>query len=256
MKKTLSRSDLAPYVVIEGNNGAQIKPLFPHPSAEVRELNPELKAAYEKLEAQNAKAVALGAEERALIKRRVELRRSRSAAELYDQDLDDELTRNLARIDRDRTVIGRKAKQLALDYLELVEANRANTTTQARAAALALEAHLEAAEAFAKLESALQRRDLYYDGAGAPSVWKHHTYMSRLSHNDGDFARAHHMMSREVSEFPVEDTRTVADGGSVPSLQEYQSLSRAAYGKSVAEGKAAGRNRDKAREIAARNAAN
>lgn len=216
---TIPRSAIAADVI---TNGGQASINATHPAAEVRALTPAIAQAYAAFEAQNAAALPLRADRHRIARELTALRESKHPAREYDQTLDDELAREVARLDAALTRNEVAAKKLAVDYLiAVVENPRADEARQA-AAKLALEAHEAAVAALAALEEALARRDVFYRSAGAPAVWRHHSETLRVQHNAGQVRHAHELLAREANEFPVHDVATVADGGEVMTLAQLQ----------------------------------
>ncbi|MGO4230424.1 hypothetical protein AB4Y72_16370 [Arthrobacter sp. YAF34] len=225
-----------------------------HPSAEIRALSPAIAKAYAAFEAANAAAAPLKADRQRLRRDLKALRDGKHPAKEYDQALDDELGRELARLDAALTRNANAARKLAVDYLLAVIENPRRDEARQDAAKLALAAHEDAVAALAALEDALARREKFYGGAGRPAEWKHHTHTLDVAHRQGRIRQSHELLAREVAEFPAGDVQTLADGGTVPTLAELQAAAERAEAERVASMKAAARARDRRRDIAEENA--
>lgn len=221
----ITRTDIARDVV--ASNGTAVI-TAPHPSAEVRALTPAIAKAYAAFEAQNAAAEPLRADRQRIARELKALRDSKHPAREYDQTLDDELAREIARIDVALTANEKAAKKLAVDYLLAVVTNPKADETRQSAAKLALKAHEDAVAALAALEDALSRREVFYTSAGSPAEWKHHRTTLRVQHGEGRLRQSHELLGREVREFPAGDVQTVADGGEVKTLAQLQDAARQA----------------------------
>lgn len=226
----ITRSEIARDVV--ASNGAAVITAT-HPSAEVRALTPAIAKAYAAFEAQNAAAEPLQADRQRIARELKELRDAKHPAREYDQTRDDELAREIARIDVALTANEKAAKKLAVDYLLAVVTNPRADETRQSAAKLALKAHEDAVAALAALEDALSRRDVFYASAGSPADWKHHRSTLRVQHSEGRLRQSHELLAREVSDFPAGDVQTVADGGEVKTLAELQDAARRAAKEAV-----------------------
>lgn len=246
----LTRAQIAHDVV---TNGGQAEIKATHPSAQVRALTPAIEKAYAAFENQNAAALPLRADRQRIARELKELRDSKHPARAYDQTLDDELAREVAKLDVALTANANKAKKLAVDYLVAVVNNPRADEARQHSAKLALKAHEETVAALAALEDALARREVYYSSAGRPAEWKHHRQTLRRQHSEGRFLQAHEILGREVADFPAGDVQTLADGGEVLTLAQLQSAQRQAEVDRAAAMKAATRERNRRESIIERN---
>lgn len=248
----ITRNDLTGSIHTGGGK-AEIRSYADPLTPEQRALSPKLTSAYAALEEQNAAAQPLADRLRKVVAEKKNLWRSRNSYERYDQEREDELNREIRNLERALRRNESLAKERAIDYLFLAANDPEKDRMKMEGAQLALNAQADAVAALAALEEALVRREKFYRSAGSPATWRHHTATMQYQHNNGQIRLAHELLGREVSEFPVADVKTVAEGGKVKTLAEIQTEQQKAMDDATVQMKTAARERDRRRAISERN---